>query len=54
MKLFAVGLGGHQNFLIGDLSGRGPVRDKGQPKVIDDPVRHDRIGEQRNESLALA
>ena len=38
-------LGGLQDFLIADMRRRGPVRDKGQLEVVDNPVDHSPVGE---------
>jgi hypothetical protein len=52
-RIFSGGLGGHQEFLVGDRR-RGPIGDKGQVEVVDDPVHYGIVGEERDESLALA
>ena len=38
--IFRGGLSGHQDFLIGDMRRRGPVRKEGELEVVDDPVHH--------------
>jgi len=42
-------LGGHQDFLIGDLRRRGPFGNKAQLQVIDDPVPHGIVGEESDD-----
>jgi hypothetical protein len=39
-KILSRGLGSHQNFLIGNLRRRGPLRKGGQLEVVDNPVDH--------------
>ena len=53
-KYIRRGLGGHQEFLIGDMRRRGSLRDKSQPEVVDDAIDHGIVGEESDESLALA
>jgi hypothetical protein len=42
-------LGGNQDFLVGDIKGRAPLRDEGQLEVINDAVRRGMVGEEREE-----
>ena len=42
-KIFGRGLGSHQNFLISQVRRRGPLGNKGQLEVIDDPVHHRKV-----------
>jgi hypothetical protein len=35
-KIFAVGFSGHQEFLVGDMRRRWPLRKEGQLEMIDD------------------
>ena len=53
-KYIRRGLGGHQDFLISSVRGRRLVRDKGQLEVVDDAIDHGIVGEESDESLALA
>jgi hypothetical protein len=48
-KIFSGGLGSHQDFLISSLRRRGPLRDKGQLEVVDDPVQHGIVGEESDD-----
>jgi hypothetical protein len=53
-RIFSRGLSGHQDFLIGDMRRRGPLRKEGQLQVVDNPVYHSIVGEESDDLWALA
>jgi hypothetical protein len=42
-------LSGHQDFLIGDIKGRAPLRDEGELELVNDPVDQGEAGEESGE-----
>jgi len=48
-NILTAGLGGHQNFLIDKMRRRGSLGNKGQLQVVDDPVYHAVVGEERDD-----
>jgi hypothetical protein len=45
-RVFRGGLGGQEDFLIGDIMGRRSLRHKGRLEVVDDPVHYGIIGKE--------
>ena len=53
-RIFYGGLGGHEKLPISDPRRRGPLRDKSQLEAADDAVHYGKVGDESDESLALA
>jgi hypothetical protein len=54
MSTLAAGLGSHQDFLIGDMRGWSPLRDKHQIEVVDDSIHHGIVGEESDNPYCAA